>query len=112
MWWCNYYSRPLKDPLLQEYTFEELAYEYYANSEFDKSKLERQELEDDKIDSDEHEDATNWADKMEADEFDQKEPEPDPTEDPENIEWMEKQMAEAKAIYGDDFGQDISEDFE
>lgn len=49
---------------------------------------------------------------MEADEFEEKVPEPDPVKDEENIEWMEKQMEEAKAMYGDDFGNDISEDFE
>lgn len=47
---------------------------------------------------------------MEDEEFG--EPELDPVNDSDNIEWMEKQMEEAKAIYGDDFGQDISEDFE
>jgi hypothetical protein len=28
-WWCQYYKRPYKDPLLDEYTFEELAFEYF-----------------------------------------------------------------------------------
>lgn len=27
-WWCKRYNRPLKDPLLQEYTIEELEIEY------------------------------------------------------------------------------------
>lgn len=27
-WWCNYYKRPYKDPLLDTYTFEELYFEY------------------------------------------------------------------------------------
>ena len=40
------------------------------------------------------------------------EAEQDPTKDPENIAWMEEQMEAAKAIYGDNFGEDISEDFE
>lgn len=31
-WWCNYYKRPTKDPLLKEYTFEELLVEYYEQS--------------------------------------------------------------------------------
>lgn len=112
MWWSNFYSLPLKDPRLQEYTLEELAYEYYAHNEFDKAKAERIEQENDKIDVEQHEDAVSWADQMEADELDEKEPAPDPSKDADNIEWMEKQMEEAKAIYGDDFGEDISEDFE
>lgn len=28
-WWCQYYKRPYKDPLLDTYTIEELAFEYY-----------------------------------------------------------------------------------
>lgn len=28
-WWCKQYRRPLKDPLLQEYTLEELQVEYF-----------------------------------------------------------------------------------
>jgi len=28
-WWCNHYRRPLKDPLLQEYTLEELQIEHF-----------------------------------------------------------------------------------
>ena len=27
-WWCQYYKRPYKDPLLDEYSLEELYYEY------------------------------------------------------------------------------------
>lgn len=27
-WWCQYYKRPYKDPLLEEYSLEELYYEY------------------------------------------------------------------------------------
>lgn len=98
--------------MLQEYTFEELAYEYYAHGEYDKSKIERLEQENDKIDMEEHTEAADWADQMEADEFDEPEETPDPLQDPENIEWMEQQMEEGKALYGDDFGKDISGDFE
>jgi hypothetical protein len=28
-WWCHHYKRPYKDPLLDDYTFEELAFEYF-----------------------------------------------------------------------------------
>jgi hypothetical protein len=31
VWWCFQYNRPLKDPLLQQYTLEELAYEYFIH---------------------------------------------------------------------------------
>ena len=104
--------------MLQDYTFEELAYEYYAHGENEKAKSERIEQENDKIDKEEHQEASSWADQMEAEEFGEEEPPSsltetvDPLKDPENIKWMEKQMEEAKAMYGDDFGQDISEDFD
>ncbi|MDQ6989349.1 MAG: hypothetical protein Q9M19_05650 [Mariprofundaceae bacterium] len=51
---------------------------------------------------------------MEADEIKENETkaELEPSKDTDNIEWMEKQIEEAKAVYGDDFGEDISEGFE
>lgn len=84
------------------------------HGEHDRAKDERIEQENDKIDTEQHNDAVSWADQMEADEAEgQKSPgEPDPSQDADNVEWMEKQMEEAKAMYGDDFGKDISEDFE
>lgn len=30
-WWCRYYKRPYKDPLLENYSLEELMLEYYEN---------------------------------------------------------------------------------
>jgi len=35
----------------------------------------------------------------------------DPMSDPANKEWVEKQLAEAKKLYGEDFGEDIDTDF-
>ena len=116
IWWSDYYKRPLKDPILQNYTFEELVYEYYAQSEYEKAKQERIEQESDKIEKDNHQTAVDWADQMEAEEMkameQSVEKEIDPVEDPDNIEWMEKQMQDAKEVYGDNFGEDIGEDFE
>ena len=41
-WWCRTYNRPLKDPLLEQYTLNELCYEflrhYYLNPENDPKK--------------------------------------------------------------------------
>jgi len=34
VWWCSYYKRPSKDPILQEYTFEELIIEYFEQTLF------------------------------------------------------------------------------
>ena len=52
-----------------------------------------------------------WADAEEAKEKEATEKPSDPTQDPENIRWMEEQMQKAKEQYGDTFGEDISEDF-
>jgi len=34
IWWCHYYKRPAKDPLLQQYTFEELIIEFFEQRLF------------------------------------------------------------------------------
>lgn len=45
-WWCVYYKRPYKDPLLLEYSFEELLLEYFeilyfvSDEEKQKAKVE------------------------------------------------------------------------
>lgn len=36
----------------------------------------------------------------------------DPTKDPANVAWMEEQLMQAKAMYGESFGEDIEESFE
>jgi hypothetical protein len=125
-WWCRYYSRPLKDPLLQEYTLEELAYEYYLINEIEKVRQERIEAEADRIELDKLQEADDWADMMEAEEEEEErkaqeskdpkpepEPEPeqpaDPREDPEQIKWMEEQIEKHKLMFGD---EDIDVKFE
>lgn len=41
VWWCNYYKKPKKDPLLLEYTLEELLLEYFEQNLInDKKRLE------------------------------------------------------------------------
>ncbi len=50
-WWCQYYKRPYKDPLLDTYTFEELLFEYFditqeARSESGEKVSEEIEAED------------------------------------------------------------------
>ena len=39
-WWCQYYKRPYKDPLLNEYSLEELYYEY-CDTNFSKEEDEQ-----------------------------------------------------------------------
>lgn len=59
-WWCMTYNRPFKDPLLEQYTLDELAYEFltkhYLNPENDpdkKAEVTQRAQEDD-----------DWAAKM------------------------------------------------
>lgn len=102
-WWCRTYSRPLKDPLLKTYTIEELYYEYRLSVEKSRAEKDRVEEENDKIEQAKVDDALAWAEAEEAKE----------TFIPgdEDREWMEKQLQEAKKLYGEDFGEDISEEF-
>ena len=119
-WWCTHYSRPLKDPLLLEYTTEELAYEYYLTGEMER--LRHKKLADaakheaDKIEEERLNAASSWADQMEAqdaaEEAKNKDPEIDPLKDPKNIEWMEEEIKKSKLVFGEEFGEDISSDFE
>lgn len=115
-WWSRTYNRPLKDPLLLSYTLEELLYEFYDRIERTKAEEERLEQESDKIEEDKDRAAIDWAEQQEkldlAAEAAKSEQPTDPTKDPDNIAWMEKQMEEAKQIYGESFGEDIDLDFE
>lgn len=120
-WWSRTYNRPLKDPLLLTYTLEELLYEFYDRIERIKAEEERLEQEDVKIEEDKDKVNEDWAEKMEREELEAEmrksstkssEPIPDPTKDPANIAWMEKQIQDAKAIYGESFGENIEEDFD
>jgi hypothetical protein len=120
-WWSRTYNRPLKDPLLLSYTIEELLYEFYDRIERSKAEQERLEQVDVKIEEDKDKSNEDWAEKMEREELEAEmrksgakssEPIPDPTKDPANVAWMEKQIQEAKAIYGESFGEDIKDDFD
>jgi hypothetical protein len=120
-WWSRTYNRPLKDPLLQTYTIEELLYEFYDRIERAKAEQERLEQEDVKIEESRDKQAEDWAEKMEREEREaemraeaaKSEEKPvDPTKDPENIKWMEEQLQAAKKIHGETFGEDIEENFE
>lgn len=125
-WWCSYYNRPLKDPLLQQYTTEELAYEYYLVGEIAKYKQELADVENDRIEEEKLQAAEDWADQMEAEEEAERQAamkkaeqkkkareEPyDPMKDPKQLEWMEEEIRKSKLLFGDDFGEDISMKFE
>mgnify|MGYP003344983046 FL=1 len=111
-WWSKVYNRPLKDPLLATYTIEELLYEFYDKIEREKASYERVEAENDKIEEKKEQEALDWAEKEEKREQEEASKVNDnPTEDPENIKWMEEQIKKAKEEFGDSFGEDIEESF-
>src|ERR1051325_2633480 len=105
-WWSRTYNRPLKDPVLLSYTLEELLYEFYDKIERRKAEEERIHSENDKIEEEKELDARKS--KAAAQE---KKPDSDPTKDPANVAWMEEQLAKGKQIFGESFGEDISEEF-
>jgi hypothetical protein len=114
-WWSKTYNRPLKDPLLLSYTVEELLYEFYDKVERKLAEEERVNNEADKIEDDKEKAVLDWAEEEERKELAALKAEAakqDPTKDPANIEWMKKQLAEAKAIHGEMFGEDLSVGFE
>lgn len=115
-WWSRTYNRPLKDPLLLSYTLEELIYEFYDRIEREKAHQESIEQETDKIEEVKEQEALDWAEQEERKELEALKAEAaktsNPTEDPENIKWMEEQIRKAQEVHGETFGEDIEESFE
>ena len=119
-WWSRTYSRPLKDPILLSYTLEELLYEFYDRIERRAAEEERIELEADTIEMDKEKADLDWAELEEQKELDalkakaakQEVTNSDPTKDPANVKWMEEQLAAAKKIHGDTFGEDVELGFD
>ena len=102
-WWSNHYDRPLKDPILQSYTLEELLYEYHDKVERRKAEeesSEEEEAEEDAGEEEERKDAEVL--KKGADEAQRKAE--------EQME-VERQMKIARDVIGEDFGEDIDIDF-
>jgi hypothetical protein len=118
-WWSRLYNRPLKDPLLDSYSLEELLYEFYDRIEREKAAEEVVNEETDKIEEQKEKAAVDWAEAEERKEFEAMKaeaPKPpatplDPIKDPENIRWMEEQIQKAKEEFGESFGEDIEESF-
>lgn len=111
-WWSKTYNRPLKDPLLKEYTIEELLYEFYDRIERDKAAEESAEQLDDKIEEAKDQEAVDWAEqqeKLELEEEARKNGEASQQSKPDeaaNQKWMQEQIAAQKKLLGDDFGED------
>lgn len=127
-WWSRTYNRPLKDPVLASYTLEELLYEFYDRIERQKAYEEQIEKESDTIERKKDQEASDWADEEEKREkmeetasmssnsesemIEQSVEEYDPTQDPDNMRWMEEQIQKSKQMHGESFGEDIETNFE
>jgi len=125
-WWSRVYSRPLKDPMLLNYTFEELLYEFYDRIERDKARNEQLEEETDRIELEKEKADLDWAEQEERKELeaekskstqkaspkkDEAKATPtDPTRDPANVKWMEEQIRIAREL-DPTFGQDVNDTF-
>lgn len=119
-WWSSHYNRPMKDPLLESYTFEELLYEFFDKSERQKATEENVVKEADKMEEAKEKEVLDWAEQEEKKELEEmkraaekmKTAPQNPTTDPKNVKWMEEQMSKYKEAYGESFGEDIEESFE
>ena len=105
-WWSTTYNRPLKDPLLDSYTLEELIYEYYDKIERTKAADRKAEQERDKMEEEKDRAALDWAEQEEKKELEQMAKLKDPSMTDE--QWMQQQLPKEKELYGEDFGDNIS----
>ena len=122
-WWSRTYNRPLKDPLLQQYTLEELYYEFKDRTEREKARLEQAEEQADKIEEAKQEETDAWiaaeeAKQEETDAWIAAEEAKESNSNPPNWKptegdqkWMEEELERAKIEHGESFGEDIDEDF-
>jgi hypothetical protein len=117
-WWSRIYNRPLKDPILQTYTLEELLYEYFNHIEREEYAKEIQEEAEETKDQTKYDDAAKWAEEEEKREQEQEQEKQTVKEAQEgnltqdDVRWMEEQLAKEKEVRGDSFGENISEEFE
>ena len=109
-WWSKQYSRPLKDPILQSYTYEELLYEYFDTIE--RESAAKKAVEEDVIGEEDKilDDNLSWAEEEEAKELAELETRKQAQIELEkNKEWVEEQLKKEKDRLGleDDFGEDL-----
>lgn len=99
-WWSRQYNRPLKDPLLQQYTVYELLYEYHDRKERDNAQEHFFELEDDKIEEEQEQAALDWAEEEERKELEEAKAAEEA--------WMLKELQKE---HGEEYGEDVNVDF-
>jgi hypothetical protein len=112
MWWCKKYNKPLKDPILMQYSVEELLYEMMSHRHYDNDLNRQRQEEADRIEIEKYDEDVEWAEEMERLEAEKlkqdTKPPTSPAEAPHNQEWMQQIIEEEKKKFGDDFGEDIS----
>lgn len=119
-WWSRLYNRPLKDPLLKEYSLEDLLYEFYDRIEREAAEEERVKGSEVREEEAKEREVLDWAAEEERKEAEANardgaaatDKPVDPTKEPDNIRWMEEQIRKAKAELGDDFGNDLELNFD
>ena len=105
-WWSKTYNRPLKDPLLQQYTVQELLYEYHDKVERTRAADIEFEEEADKIEEEQEQGVLDWVEEEERkdrEEAEAKQKEQEKQEE-QDEKWMLEQL---KKEHGEDFGEDI-----
>lgn len=110
-WWSRTYNRPLKDPLLQDYTLEELYYEFRDHSERRDAAEEVAEEAADNIEQKKMDDALDWA-RAEEEREAQQSVSVNESMSQDDEAWMQNIISQAKAEYGEDFGSNLEVDFE
>ena len=110
-WWSKTYNRPLKDPLLQEYTIYELFYEYHDKKERALAIEEDFEYITDKIEASEEKETLDWVEEEERKEREEAEATALAIEEEKEADeqWM---LQKLKDEHGDDFGDDLNLDFD
>ena len=99
-WWCKKFNRPLKDPLLESYTMEELLYEYYMYYETDVYRDEKIKVDNDRIEEDKQQHSLDWAEAEEAKELEElkrrqaTEDSSKKAEQDANRKWMDEKLRE------------------
>lgn len=109
-WWSETYNRPLKDPILDSYTIEELTYEYYDKIERRKAAEDAIEEESDRMEDEALESNLAWAEEEERKEREEMLKQLE-EEKEANKEWMQQELDKARQEHGDDYGEDIDLDF-
>jgi hypothetical protein len=119
-WWSRTYNKPLKDPILQSYTIEELLYEFFDRIERQKASDEALEQENVRIEEEKDQANLDWAERMEREEMEaEMRSQSNKLTDPSNTAndnaesaWMEQQIMSGKEQFGESFGEDIVEVFD